>query len=95
MRFFDCAHFSLFSLWGYGYDLSVSFKKKKTPYSDPALCGIPGRSFTLYLLILLEMAAYVRLHTSPAHGFEIVILKLEFDISDLEIDILSLEFDKF
>ena len=29
--FLDCAHLSLLPPWGNGYDLSVFFKKKKTP----------------------------------------------------------------
>ena len=44
--FFDRAHLSLLPSWGNGYNLSTSFRKKKTLHSDPALCGILGVSFT-------------------------------------------------
>ena len=40
------------------------------------------------------MAAYGRPLTGSTHNFKVVILKLEFDILDFEIGVLSLRFDK-
>ena len=50
--FLDCAHVSLLSPWSNGYDLSASFRKKKNPHPDPALCGILGVSFTFRKILV-------------------------------------------